>query len=885
MTTTKKFVFPIKFEHGKNGKMNKIPVVKDWSDPDNCKHKNIKNLEGNWGMLTGKHNNLTVIDFDDPDFFKVVKRMIRKENPKFRAPLCRTLNGGYHMYVKYCPELNNSTRVITHNGEVKNVDFRNNGGYTVISPSKHEDRSYEWLMTFDEVEKLPEFPPVLYDMINERGFKKQAQPKQPKRQTQIKKEQQEEEQGQINQHVVLSETKPEETKRMLRYVLDEIDMNLHHYEDWTGVGMSLYNINASYVDLWDYFSKKRPMYDRDELHAKWKTFTKQPSSYNSNHLCNLGMLWKDVYGYFDLKNRYLMHTMRKGGDERYTNFFLDTIKYDVKIIDNKECYIYDNAIKLWEKRSINFVVESVGRVFEETLKSLRRYTLEVIKRLTEEQGKTWDSEEEAFFQTMKNAKEGNKYELMKEYYFNLIYGKGGIDIMIKSLTSSVHDDNILKKLKKRKAIMDPDFVDKINKISHLLPIKNNMVVNLKAGEARERTKEDRFTFACPVNLKPRESNFEHADRFFRDVANDDEEVKNYIIKRSGYFITGETDRKFDLVIGEGMNGKSGWADILNAILTDNYYSPLAKDILIHNQKANPSSSSASPHLMALKTARLGVFTETKQGECLNGEFLKSLTGGDKISARELYKSQTSFKSRTKILLLTNSPPNLNAVDTAMRDRLSYLPFFARFEFHPTKGQKLRDPEFMAKLQNEYLDEIFSYIVYNGSYEYYKNPEFVAPKVIAKEQQQYLDDNDIVTQFINSNIIKTSNEKDRIKATDMFDEFKYWCKNTERNFETIKANVFGSEMRKRGLQVKKLSSNYYVGVRIGQPDDDDDADYDHGVDGSKNDAKTTKKQSSYDSDSEASDSQDETDYDQESQEPEPPKPNKQKNKKKLIVSFD
>lgn len=87
--------------------------------------------------------------------------------------------------------------------------------------------------------------------------------------------------------------------------------------------------------------------------------------------------------------------------------------------------------------------------------------------------------------------------------------------------------------------------------------------------------------------------------------------------------------------GNGSNGKS----VLLFILTNMfgpYFKVLRKEVLLEAAGGPSSAGAALPHLMDLHNLRAGCVIESKENEKLNGDQMKSLTGGDMIRARPLY---------------------------------------------------------------------------------------------------------------------------------------------------------------------------------------------------------------------------------------------------------
>lgn len=309
-------------------------------------------------------------------------------------------------------------------------------------------------------------------------------------------------------------------------------------DEWLGIGVSLFNYNSNYCFLWNGFSKRSGKYVEGEPFQLWKGFNRrEESKMNIKYIMDKALI-RNVPTIPPLIS-YYYHVLR-GSDERHAEYYLHQVKHNIKIINKNTCYIFNDKNKLWEKKAINFIVEQVGKTFDKLVFACKKFFL------SKRQYKTQDDD----------IDDVNTVDEDISFYLNYIKKCEN------TCLSSGHDDNVLKKLRKNSEITDCEFEIKLNKIRHLLPIKNNLVANLRTGETEPRTKEHYFTFFCPVSLLDRNHKLKHANRFFNDISNDREEWKEYAIKYLGYFLTGETsDRTYHIWIGEGHNGKSAVMDI------------------------------------------------------------------------------------------------------------------------------------------------------------------------------------------------------------------------------------------------------------------------------------------------------------------------------------
>lgn len=107
-----------------------VTFIEKWENatvkPDEVIKKHFKNFHAALGMLTGKKNGITVIDFDskDNDLFLA----LYTESPTF----CVETEKGYHLYYQYSADPMFTTRSRVFTGE---VDVRNDGGLIFCPPT------------------------------------------------------------------------------------------------------------------------------------------------------------------------------------------------------------------------------------------------------------------------------------------------------------------------------------------------------------------------------------------------------------------------------------------------------------------------------------------------------------------------------------------------------------------------------------------------------------------------------------------------------------------------------------------------------------------------------------------------------------------------------
>jgi putative DNA primase/helicase len=85
-------------------------------------------------------------------------------------------------------------------------------------------------------------------------------------------------------------------------------------------------------------------------------------------------------------------------------------------------------------------------------------------------------------------------------------------------------------------------------------------------------------------------------------------------------------------------------------------------------------SSVRNDIARLHSARLVTAIEVGEGKRFAEELIKTLTGGDTVAARFLYREFFEFKPRFKVWLAANYKPEIRGTDYAIWRRIRLIPF-------------------------------------------------------------------------------------------------------------------------------------------------------------------------------------------------------------------
>jgi len=131
-------VIPIKEDNSKKPYVKWEKFQEEQPDEEQLKRWWTDWPSANIGLITGKHTNLTVLDFDWQKMNPEQKQQAESTLPTVFTPIAYTPHGGEHRYFTYSPEVPHKVDVYPF------VDCRNDGGYIIAPPSRIPDGEYQW---------------------------------------------------------------------------------------------------------------------------------------------------------------------------------------------------------------------------------------------------------------------------------------------------------------------------------------------------------------------------------------------------------------------------------------------------------------------------------------------------------------------------------------------------------------------------------------------------------------------------------------------------------------------------------------------------------------------------------------------------------------------
>ena len=283
------------------------------------------------------------------------------------------------------------------------------------------------------------------------------------------------------------------------------------------------------------------------------------------------------------------------------------------------------------------------------------------------------------------------------------------------------------------------------------------VVDLRTGDLRPHLRADymtKITMAGADSLGRPNRWLEFLD----DVTSGDKMLQGYLARVAGYALTGITgEHALFFFYGTGANGKSVFLNTLAAVLGE-YATNAPMDTFMETRNDRHPTD-----LAALRGARLVTSIEVENGRRWAESKIKSLTGGDKISARFMRQDFFEYRPQFKLLIAGNHKPALRDVDEAMRRRLHLIPFTV------TIPSERRDKNLGEKLLAE-KDLILQWAI-AGCVEW-QSRGLEPPSCVLSATEEYFEAEDALGRWINEACLTDAQRT--VTVAELFAAWKEWA---------------------------------------------------------------------------------------------------------------
>lgn len=571
------------------------------------------------------------------------------------------------------------------------------------------------------------------------------------------------------------------TKELIADVLENLGQHRwDYYPDWIRIGMIMYNEGFTLGEFIE-FSKRSAKWQTDSpsyISQKWKQFRR------SN--LTQAILWRwlceddvDIYTELSMNRKDFWSLIRNANHAETARFF-----YNLKT----DAYLYNERLGWYALLPNNIwkhYDQKPNGILPDIWSSFKKIVNEHYLRIN-----TMESDEE-------KAKI-NKMRMSKLMSFSGSIGnKSFCDGVIAFLPSCYNDDDLDKKMDESR---------------HLIAF-NDMVYDLDKGEARDILPEDYICLntGYPYPKKRFPQARDELVETIRSCFETEAEIETndgigvltaYILKTIGSCLHGTKKwEKFYVWTGSGGNGKGLISELVKRAFGD-YYHSIPHSCLT---KVQDKKDAPNPPIAKAKGKRFVQASEPEAEDKLQAGVVKEYSGGDDITARDMYRSTVTYKPQFGLFLQTNAIPKLNRPDGGVQRRMEVAHFPFNFKEDPTEPHhKAINHELKDKIikSPEWRDEMFHLLL--EAFRLIQAEGLIAPKCVKEASQEYMDENNPIKGWLDANYVLGLDASDRrfqIESSVIKKQYE------EDTHHTISPDKFKVGMTLCGVGFKKESHNF------------------------------------------------------------------------------
>ncbi|MFA7281337.1 MAG: phage/plasmid primase, P4 family [Sterolibacterium sp.] len=308
------------------------------------------------------------------------------------------------------------------------------------------------------------------------------------------------------------------------------------------------------------------------------------------------------------------------------------------------------------------------------------------------------------------------------------------------------------------------------------------VIDLQTGRMRLHERSDRMT---KIALATSRGQCPQWLAFLADITNGDAELMAYLQRVIGYCLTGvTTEHALFFLYGTGANGKSVFVNVITTILGD-YAANAPMDTFMETRTDRHPTD-----LAGLRGARFVSSIETEQGRRWNESKVKTITGGDKVSARFMRQDFFDYLPQFKLVIAGNHKPSIRNVDEAMKRRLHLIPFTVKIP------PERRDGKLTEKLLKE-RDGVLAWAIEGCML--WQQMGLKPPKVVVDATDEYFDEEDAIGEFIEEECQRHTQAS--VSVADTFQRWQEWANRRGEYIGTSRWLM--QQLCNRGFERKRL----------------------------------------------------------------------------------
>jgi putative DNA primase/helicase len=284
--------------------------------------------------------------------------------------------------------------------------------------------------------------------------------------------------------------------------------------------------------------------------------------------------------------------------------------------------------------------------------------------------------------------------------------------------------------------------------------------------------------------------------FLKRITCGDDDLRAYLQRVFGYALTGGTkEHALFFLYGSGANGKSVFIGVLAGILNTYHRTAAMQTFIVASGDQHPTD------LAGLVGSRAVTASETERGRTWDENKIKTITGGDEVSARFMRGDFFEFIPQFKIIVAGNNKPKLKSTDEAIRRRFNLIPFLA------TIPPEERDLDLPEKLKAEYPG-ILKWAI-EGCLEW-QRIGLDPPPVVRAATDEYIRSQNVVNNWIEERC-DTGYGLSAMSSA-LYGDFKEWSHQVGE--DSLKQADFNKALEELRFKLRKTKSfNSWDGLKL------------------------------------------------------------------------
>jgi hypothetical protein len=352
-----------------------------------------------------------------------------------------------------------------------------------------------------------------------------------------------------------------------------------------------------------------------------------------------------------------------------------------------------------------------------------------------------------------------------------------VESSIKKLSHSEQDKlgknisltaDVLKTIKTNLRVHDKTFSDpKLGEIHF-----RNGYLNLRTMEFKQRKRTDFMTYCIQRDFSISSQKSKETVHAIINQIYTNENDKHCILESFGEGLTGESNKsQYNLfLLGAGQSGKSTIMKMSKISFKEMVFEFKEDTFAIGNQKADRVLN------MLMHNPYIRIMWVNELKGKIDDSLFKQVCEG-LVNTTTLFKEgQNTVEFNALLVNTMNEFPNIK-IDSGVARRIKSLEHQSYFTtdksaVNPSKRifEVNRDLEEMFK-KSEDLQNAFVEIIAEYAHEFLKGKRYPLSDNFKETKISIVDTNDLVKGFIESHLIKTNEEKDKIHPEELFESFK------------------------------------------------------------------------------------------------------------------